>query len=150
MKVRNFIIRLVADQLTEDVSQLNNFLETVDFVKSDTHFVESKASYWSLLIHYNEKGKSPKTEKIPVERNEVVEQDLNTNQKVVYEHLKAWRAEKAQNQKIPSYTICHNSELLNAILREAKTPADLRTIKGFGELKVEKYGDEILSIINAK
>ena len=111
----------------------------MDFVKSDTHFVESKTSYWSVLIHYNEKGEIPKVEKNGGERNEIIEQDLNSHQKAVYEHLKGWRAEKAQKLKIPSYTICHNSELLNAILREAKTPTDLRTIKGFGDLKVEKY-----------
>ena len=147
MKVRNFIIRLAADQLTEDESQLNNFLETVDFVKSDTHFVEGKDSYWSVLVHYDE---SSKTETGSRERNEIVEQGLNSQQKELYNSLKQWRLEKSQNQKIASYTICHNSELLNAILCEAKTPADLRSIKGFGELKVEKYGDEILSIINAK
>ena len=150
MKVRHFTVRLVADQLIEDESQLNDFLESVDFIKSDVHFVEIKESYWSVLIHYNEKLKITKPEISANERNEVVEQDLNANQKVVYEHLKAWRAEKAQHLKIPSYTICHNSEILNAILREAKTPSDLRTIKGFGELKVEKYGGEILSVLNAK
>ena len=150
MKVRHFIIRLVANQLTEDENQLNGFLESVDFVKSDTHFVECKGNYWSVLIHYNEKEQTAKTERSPVEQNEVIELDLNANQKAVYEHLKTWRAKTARNLKIPSYAICHNSELLNAILREAKTPTDLRTIKGFGELKLEKYGDEILSILNAK
>lgn len=150
MKVRHFTVRLVADQLVEDENQLNGFLESIEFVKSDTHFVESKASYWSVLIHYKEKEKSPQNDKSAVERNEVVQQDLNESQKVIYETLKAWRADKAQNLKIPSYTICHNSEILNAILREAKTPSDLRNIKGFGELKVEKYGGEILSVLNAK
>ena len=150
MKVRHFIIRLAVNQLTEDESHLNDFLENVDFVKSDTHFVESKASYWSVLIHYNHKAKHNAVDKSAVEKNETVEVDLNANQKAVYAHLKAWRASKAQNSKIPSYTICHNSELLNAIINEAKTTTDLKLIKGFGEFKVEKYGDEILSIINAK
>ena len=150
MKVRLFTIRMVADQLAEDENQLNGFLESIEFVKSDTHFVESKSSYWSVLIHYKEKGKSPLVEKSALERNEVVEHNLNESQKLIYETLKTWRADKAQNLKIPSYTICHNSEILNAILREAKTPSDLRTIKGFGELKVEKYGGEILAVLNAK
>jgi superfamily II DNA helicase RecQ len=149
MKVRLFTIRLVAEQLVEDENHLNGFLESIEFVKSDTHFVESKASYWSVLVHYKEKDKSSQVEKSAVERNEVVEQDLNERQKAIYETLKAWRADKAQTLKIPSYTICHNSEILNAILREAKTPSDLRTIKGFGELKVEKYGKEILFVLNA-
>jgi superfamily II DNA helicase RecQ len=150
MKVRHFSIRLFADQLTEDEKQLNHFLESVDFVKSDTHFVEEKDSYWSVLVHYNEKNASSKLETSADERNAVIEQDLNLEQQAFYETLKLWRTNKAKELKIPSYLICHNSELLNAILREAKTPTDLRCIKGFGELKVEKYGDEILSVLNAK
>ncbi|WP_051224545.1 HRDC domain-containing protein [Flavobacterium tegetincola] len=149
MKVRIFSIRLAANQLTEDENQLNDFLESVDFLKSDVHFVESKDSYWSVLVHYNEKSRLQKSESSADERNSVVEQDLNAKQQAFYETLKVWRTNKAKELKIPSYLVCHNSELLNAILREAKTPTDLRSIKGFGELKVEKYGDEILSILNA-
>jgi superfamily II DNA helicase RecQ len=150
MKVRHFSIRLVPDQLSEDEKQLNHFLESVHFIKSDVHFVESKDSYWSVLVHYNDKGNNPKSETSADERNIVVEQALTSQQQEFYEILKVWRTNKAKELKIPSYLVCHNSELLNAILREAKTPTDLRSIKGFGELKVEKYGEEILSILNAK
>lgn len=147
MKVRLFIIRLDSDKLTNDENHLNGFLETVDFVKSDVHFVESKVNYWSVLVHYKE---NLKTDRGPSERNEIIEQGLNPPQKQLYSTLKNWRFEKSQKLKLPTYAICHNSELLNAIIRGAKTPTDLRSIKGFGEFKVEKYGDEILSILNAK
>ena len=147
MKVRLFIIRLDSDKLAEDEKQLNDFLETVEFVKSDSHFVESKVNYWSVLVHYKEKIKAEITSS---QRNEVVEQGLNSNQKELYNALKQWRFEKSQKLKIPMVSICHNSELLNIIIRKAKTPTDLRCIKGFGEVKVERYGDEILSIVNAQ
>ena len=147
MKVRLFIIRLDSDKLAEDEKQLNDFLETVEFVKSDSHFVESKVNYWSVLVHYKEKIKAKIASS---ERNEVVEQGLNSNQKELYNALKQWRFEKSQKLKIPMVSICHNSELLNIIIRKAKTPTDLRCIKGFGEVKVERYGDEILSIVNAQ
>lgn len=147
MKVRLFIIRLDSDKLAEDEKQLNDFLETVEFVKSDSHFVESKVNYWSVLVHYKEKIKAEITSS---QRNEVVEQGLNSNQKELYNALKQWRFEKSQKLKIPMVSICHNSELLNIIIRKVKTPTDLRCIKGFGEVKVERYGDEILSIVNAQ
>lgn len=84
MKVRVFSIRLAANQLTEDKNQLNDFLESVDFLKSDVHFVESKERYWSVLIHYNEKSKQPKSETTADERNSVVEQELNSEQQAFY------------------------------------------------------------------
>ncbi|WP_432672537.1 HRDC domain-containing protein [Flavobacterium sp. SM2513] len=125
MKVRHFEIRLVDCQLAEDQNQLNSFLESVDFVKSDCHFVDSENSYWSVIVHYNEKTTISKTQNTVEERNEVVIQNLNTQQQTVYEALKTWRASKAKDLKIPTYLICHNSELLKAIVREAKTSTDL-------------------------
>ena len=125
MKVRLFIIRLDSDKLAEDEKQLNDFLETVEFVKSDSHFVESKVNYWSVLVHYKEKIKAEITSS---QRNEVVEQGLNSNQKELYNALKQWRFEKSQKLKIPMVSICHNSELLNIIIRKVKTPTDLRCI----------------------
>lgn len=147
--MRHFEIRLVDKQLAEDQNQLNSFLESVDFVKSDCHFVDSEKSHWSVLVHYNEKVTVSKAENTAEERNEVVLQKLNLKQQTVYEALKTWRINKAQDLKVPTYTICHNSELLNAIVKQAKTHIDLRSIKGFGELKIEKYGNDILSILNA-
>ncbi len=44
MKVRHFIIRLDSDKITSDEKSLNDFLESVDFVKSDVHFIESKVN----------------------------------------------------------------------------------------------------------
>lgn len=147
MKVHHFIVRLDSEKIAQDEKQLNDFLETVEFVKSDSHFVESKVNYWSVLVHYKEKIKAEITSS---QRNEVVEQGLNSNQKELYNALKQWRFEKSQKLKIPMVSICHNSELLNIIIRKVKTPTDLRCIKGFGEVKVERYGDDILSIINAQ
>ncbi|MET0760579.1 MAG: single-stranded DNA-binding protein, partial [Flavobacterium sp.] len=55
MKVKLFNIGLNPENLIADQEQLNDFLEGIKFVKSDTHFVESEANYWSVMIHYEEK-----------------------------------------------------------------------------------------------
>lgn len=68
----------------------------------------------------------------------------------MYSALKEWRSELAQEKNRPTYTICHNSELLNIIIQNPKTMSDFRKIKGFGDIKIEKYGNEILNILNAK
>lgn len=149
MKVRHFIIRLAANQLTEDENQLNGFLESVDFVKSDVHFVDYKVQYWSILVHYKEKIASGKSE-TNKEKNMILVQDLSPQQKAFYDTLKVWRVKKAKELNIPIVSICHNSELLNAIIQKVKTRGDLSSIKGFGKFKVDKFGDEILSILNAK
>lgn len=146
MKVRIFAIRLVAEKFVSDQKSLNDFLESIEFIKSDTHFVESETNYWSVLVHYEER----KIESKPAKKVAAVqEQDLGPEGYDLYEELKRWRAKKAEDWNIPSFMICHNSELLNAVVSRPKTIFELKRLKGFGDLKIENHGEEILTIINA-
>lgn len=45
--------------------------------------------------------------------------------------------------------ISHNSELKNVAFKKPFDKIQLRKIKGFGELKSEKYGHEIIAIVNS-
>jgi superfamily II DNA helicase RecQ len=45
--------------------------------------------------------------------------------------------------------ISHNSELMNIAIHKPKTIADLIKIKGFGEVKIEKFGQDIIALIKA-
>ena len=149
MKVRHFVVQLDGDKIANDEKSLNDFLESVDFVKSDVHFVESKVNYWSVLVHFRERETVAKLESNAEEVNKISEQNLSSQQKVIYSALKEWRSEVAHENNRPSYTICHNSELLNIIFQNPKTMSDFRKIKGFGDIKIEKYGNDILNILNA-
>lgn len=149
MKVRHFIIRLDSDKIAEDEKSLNDFLETVDFVKSSVHFVEQKVNYWTVLVHFREKGTSLKRESISEEHNMISENQLNPQQKITYLALKEWRSELAREKNLPSFTVCHNSELLNVVIQKPTSVHDFRKIKGFGDVKIEKYGNDILNILNA-
>jgi len=144
MKVRIFAIRLISEKFISDQKSLNDFLETIEFIKSDTHFVEGETNYWSVLVHYEDKKANPER-KI----GDIQEQDLGPEGFDIYQELKRWRTKKAQDWNIASFMICHNSELLNAVVSRPKTITDLRKIKGFGDLKIENHGEEILAIINA-
>lgn len=146
MKVRVFAIRLISEKFISDQKSLNDFLESVEFVKSDTHFVEGETNYWSVLVHYEEKKIESKQER---KVGDIQEQDLEPEQLEVYQELKTWRAKKAQDWNIASFMICHNAELLNAVITRPKTISDLKKIKGFGDLKIENHGEEILMIVNA-
>ncbi|MDR6966830.1 superfamily II DNA helicase RecQ [Flavobacterium arsenatis] len=146
MKVNVFTIRLISEKFVSDQKFLNDFLETVDFVKSDVHFVEGDVSYWSVLIHFEEKKNEVKSEK---KKDQILEEDLEPNQIALYNQLKNWRFQKSQDLNIPSFMISHNSELLSVVVKRPKMLSDLRKIKGFGELKVENHGEEILRIVNA-
>lgn len=143
MKIKVFTVRLTENELEIDQNSLNDFLETVTFKKSSTQFVGSENdSYWSVLLHYEEILEAKKEEP----KHEV---ELTEREQVIFQKLKKWRAEKASELGFKNFMICHNSELMAVAVRGPKSKTELRQIKGFGNFKAEKYGDDILSVLNA-
>ena len=45
--------------------------------------------------------------------------------------------------------ICHNSELISIAVSKPSSVSQLKLIKGFGTIKSQKFGDEIISLLNA-
>lgn len=144
MNIQVFALRLASEHLFFDQQKLNDFLQQVTFVKSETHFVASEErSYWSVLVHYEALTVVPE-KKVPVQVA-----DLTPGAQYVFERLKQWRTEKAETLKVPKFMVCHNSELINIAFHHPKNVAGLKKIKGFGDIKVEKYGEEIISVLNS-
>ena len=62
------------------------------------------------------------------------------------ERLQEWRSERFKQDNVPAYTIMHQSTLMEIATYVPKTKKELLAIKGFGEAKFLKYGEEILKI----
>lgn len=71
---------------------------------------------------------------------------LNGSHKEAYEELRIWRNEKANELNIPAYFLSNNA-LKNAATSNVKDKYNLLRVKGFGEITVENYGDDILKIL---
>ena len=144
MQVRIFSIRLDVAFLEYDQQQLNAFLNSVMFKKSSTQFVDAEEAHWSVIVHY-ETLEQQKTE--PLERKSY--EDLTSKDKQVYGFLNQWRTEKADTLKLKKFMICHNSELIDLAMYKPSNLDELQQIKGFGKQKAEKFGEDILAILNA-
>lgn len=160
MKVRVFAIRPESEYLNFDQQQLNGFLDTIEFKKSSTHFIEAEPNYWSVLIYYEEKQQVNLVKETAIQEKaelkkeikiskQLQEADLDLEQLEILKNLKQWRSEKAYKLKISNFLICHNSELINVVVQKPSSILELRRIKGFGDLKSDKYGEDILSILKA-
>ena len=143
MKVKVFSIGLEADMLEKDQNVLNEFLATVTFKKSSTQYVEAE-NYWSVIVHYDE---NETTKPASLERKSF--EDLNVKDQQVYMYLKQWRTEKAEKLQQKNFMICHNSELIDLAMYKPSNLDELQQIKGFGQQKAVKFGDDILTILNA-
>jgi translin len=82
--------------------------------------------------------------------SKIEEPMLDSTEQEMYQTLSAWRTRKSNEEKIAPYIIAHNSMLKEIIKLRPSTPRDLMTIKGFGERRVNKYGKEIIAIINGE
>src|SRR5207237_14406 len=63
--------------------------------------------------------------------------------------LRAWRTERARAEAMPPYVIAHDTTLIAIAEARPRTLSALRRVKGMGPQKVEKYGEELLSVIEA-
>jgi len=63
--------------------------------------------------------------------------------------LRAWRLERAREDAVPAYVVAHDATL-EAIseARPTSLPA-LRRVKGMGPSRIDRYGDEIVAIVNS-
>lgn len=77
---------------------------------------------------------------------------VKEDEKPIYEELfhklKLWRKSKAIKENIKPYIIFSDSSLISIVNRLPKSIEELLQVRGVGEKKVEKYGDEILKLLS--
>jgi len=75
-------------------------------------------------------------------------QPLDEEGEAIYTRLADWRAERAAADGMPAYVIATNAMLHDLALMRPRTPGDLAEVSGFGGKRIDKYGGEVLAIIN--
>jgi DNA helicase-2/ATP-dependent DNA helicase PcrA len=65
----------------------------------------------------------------------------------LFERLRAWRVERASEEKVPAYVVF--TDLTLQAIAEAKptTAQGLLLINGIGRTKLDKYGDQVLELV---
>jgi DNA helicase-2/ATP-dependent DNA helicase PcrA len=67
----------------------------------------------------------------------------------VLETLKSWRAETARATGVPAYVVFHDTTLAAVAEAKPRDRAALLALPGVGPVKVERYGDALLSVVAA-
>ena len=61
--------------------------------------------------------------------------------------LKTWRREQAREQGVPPYVVFHDRTLVELAARRPLTREALGTIAGIGAAKLERYGEQLLAVL---
>ena len=66
----------------------------------------------------------------------------------LFDALKEWRRQQARARDIPAFTIFHDATLREIAAARPHSEPALRTIHGVGEAKLERYGDDVLRLVD--
>lgn len=73
--------------------------------------------------------------------------ELSEEQAAMFERLRSWRAEEARSQGVPGYVVFGDATLAALAAHRPTTSEGLLAISGIGKVKLERYGEAVLSIL---
>ena len=128
------------------VDQLVKYIKKKESTKTSLYSEKYIKNYCDSLLTYQVDSKyvSPLT-------NVEVETENIPNQKEaekLREDLKKYRIQKSREDRCKPYFIFKDITLEKLIEKRPKSKEELLNIEGLGEYKVEKYGEDILELIN--
>jgi superfamily II DNA helicase RecQ len=92
--------------------------------------------------------KQRKKEKTPKESSAKVIVPKDILHPELYEQLRSWRIKLAREQDVPAYVILSQMALMGITNLLPQDAAQLLRIPGVGKVTMEKYGEDILRIVN--
>jgi ATP-dependent DNA helicase RecQ len=138
------VITLPFDPETEMFhdEELARFLlnKRVNTMRPEFFQVNGRA-YWSVFVEYETVLSASDDRAEP--------NNMDEPQRLLLQRLKEWRKEKAAAEGVPVYILATNSQLVDLVKQMPQTLEALRQIHGFGRKKCEKYGADIIGIIQA-
>lgn len=169
MQVKIFQIRISDNFQKSDENLVRNFVSRCQILRIETQLVREEINYWSVLIFYNEINDLTKANNLdnivnskftirqfhkynPKDNIEINEKlniigQPSTVELMIYNKLKKWREEKARKSNSPVYIILQNSHLMSMARHLPRNLEDLENINGVGKPEIEKFGREILTIL---
>lgn len=130
-------------------SEINAFLGSHRVVAIDRRFVDQGVnSFWAVCVDHLPTGMGDARRVLSIGRNRIdYKQVLSADEFVVFSRLRELRKEIAQQEAVPVYAVFTNEQLAQAVQQRCRSAADFGRIDGVGQARVEKYADQLLSIL---
>lgn len=148
--------------------QLINFIKKDIEKKKDTWWIPERRAVRiaetlieanePLIIDYNKKygledvveeNKVQAVEQGIMQQTEAttsVEEVDQQGEEILIEKLKKYRLEKSREEGVKPYFIYNNKEMMDLIEANPANIEELMNVKGFGKVKSEKYGEDLIGI----
>jgi ATP-dependent DNA helicase RecQ len=156
MKLKVFTLQLDTRSGKFDDREIQSFINDTENHRevievSDHFFIHDKRPLWAFLMTYREsRGVGVEMEgRRPSSRRRDWRRELDGADKELFDEIRAWRSKKARREGIPPYLICNNRQIADIASCRPSGLGKLREIRGLGEGKVNRWGEDILALVAA-
>lgn len=152
-EVKEKVIR--GDQLISFMKEANE--KSKEGIRSDNNMLEWAQTY----LDFHKDIEKDYTKKYEVFKEVEVENELSNNDIVntkesnmaiedteLFKELKKFRLDTSRAENIKPYFIYNDMQLKELISKNPSNKDEMLTVAGFGNVKIEKYGEEILKIMS--
>lgn len=144
MQVKVFTIPMLGGDMQYD--ELNVFLRSKKILQCENHIVNvSNQTFWTFCIKYidNNVTESGSKDKLRVDYAEVLDGETFKR----FSKMRDARKSIAKEEGLAAFLIFLDEELAGLAKLEELTLTKMKTIKGIGDKKVEKYGQRLLNLL---
>lgn len=135
MQIKIFNIPIPGGEQIND--EMNVFLRTKRVLQTESQLVNNNTgAFWCFCIKFLDSPLPSQEKPKKVDYREVLDEENFKR----FARMRQIRKQLAQQEGIPAFAIFTDEELAGLARLEALTPASMRSVKGIGEKKVEKYG----------
>jgi len=144
MQVKLFTIPVSDSGVFTD--ELNRFLRSNKILEVESHLISNeKGAAWCFCVKFID-GTWPQK---PEDRTRVdYKNELDEVTFEIFSRLRIARKKLAADEAIPAYAVCTDQELAEMAKLKELTVNNLTRVKGFGEKKLEKYGNRLLQLFH--
>ncbi len=118
--------------------------------KFDRYLVNSEKDMNSGEDGLKQQTGSNKVESPGRSKKSIISDNEDVEETGIFKELRAYRLNKSREEGIKPYFIYNNKQLKELILKMPITKDELKTVSGFADVKVSKYGDDIIKIVKKR
>lgn len=134
-------------------------MKELAYVNRDGYWFTEEKMYsiaHTLLKHnstytfdYNKKYENlfDSDEKFELSNKDIIEEEP-IEETPLYKELRRYRLDKSREEKVKPYFLYSNLQLQALVKAKPKSVEELRKVNGFGNVKCERYGKDIVEIVN--
>jgi superfamily II DNA helicase RecQ len=148
MQIRIFNIPITDNG--ESQAEMNRFLAGQKVLEVEQRFFQNeKGGCWSFCVRYlisNTGSCQQQSAKQKVDYKEL----LNENEFAIFSKLRECRKTIAAKDAVPAYAVFTDEELAGIARLPVLEAGKLIAVKGIGDKKVEKYGNQLIELFKSK